>query len=826
MDRKSGGGSRKKKVTGSASGGGVFKRGSGLSPKGGKPVGSASGYADRKRKSGSSSGGLFSPPSSGGSSGSKPPLGGSSGGGLGGTPPGQQPGYGQPRSTRRPGCGLSLGKLLFIAIVFIVGFMLLRSCLGPGANFAGSDPTTPGTNALVSPEVTGDPANNQITAFTGITGPRTRRTQILGGGRDVFTIMIYMCGTDLESNYAMATADLNEILHAEISDQVNIIIETGGTKNWKNSVVASHTNQRYQATATGLKLLEDGLGKKPMTDPQTLQDFIEYGAANFPANRYALIFWDHGGGSLSGFGYDQHYPGKGSMTINQIHAALEGAGVKFDFVGFDACLMATIETAYMLNYHADYMIASEETEPGIGWYYTDWITALSKNTSMDTAQIGQRIIDDFVSKCAEVVPRDITTLSIIDLVVLNNEVDDAFKAFASSADLQLDTDYRVISNARGNSREFNRAKLDQVDLIDLAKKIDTPEAKNLVRALESSVLYNKTSNNISNAHGISIYFPYEQLKNLSSMLAIYDTIGMTEEYTGLIRKFANMVVGGQITTSGTSSPLSALLGSAGSSMQGSSGDLWALAWNAFFNNPDFSNFTGALTGAEDSWIDPGLIQSEASYYKDHYFDANNVQLTRKGQSLVLKLTDEQWEMVQNIELNIFFDDGAGYIDLGFDNVYEFDGDGDLLIDFDRTWLALDNHVVAYYVESIEEGAERWAINGRIPAYLNGQLVDIIVRFNNDYPYGVVAGARIDYEGLTSTAAKGLIEINKGDTIDFLCDYYTYDEEYDDSYYLGEEMIVSGDLEVSNVYIGEARCMVTYRLTDIYNNTFWTPAVAY
>jgi len=52
------------------------------------------------------------------------------------------------------------------------------------------------------------------------------------------------------------------------------------------------------------------------------------------------------------------------------------------------------------------------------------------------------------------------------------------------------------------------------------------------------------------------------------------------------------------------------------------------------------------------------------------------------------------------------------------------------------------------------------------------------------------------------------------------------EEYDNSYYLGEQMVVSGDLMVSNVNIGEARCMVTYRLTDIYNNTYWTPAVVY
>jgi hypothetical protein len=89
-----------------------------------------------------------------------------------------------------------------------------------------------------------------------------------------------------------------------------------------------------------------------------------------------------------------------------------------------------------------------------------------------------------------------------------------------------------------------------------------------------------------------------------------------------------------------------------------------------------------------------------------------------------------------------------------------------------TWLALDNHVAAYYVESTEETGSNWTITGRIPALLNGE------------------------------------------------------EDFDNSYFLGEQMVVSGDLMVSNVNIGEFKCMVTYRLTDIYNNSYWTPAVVY
>ena len=801
MDRKDGGGSRKKRVTGDASGGGVFKRGSGINPTGGKPVGKADGYQERKKSSNA-------------------PIGTKPGSGSFGSPS-------SPRAARPAGRNSSPNKLILLIIIAIIAFLLLRSCSGMlNDSTEPVVPQAPATETVGALTLSGDPSNNDINPSTGITGPRTRRTEILGGGRDIFTIMVYMCGTDLETTHGMATADLNEMLYATISDKVNIIVETGGTTRWRNNVVKNNTNQRYQVTSSGLRLLEDNLGKRPMTDPATLTDFITYSASNFPANRYALIFWDHGGGSLTGFGYDQLFPQSGSMSISQIHSALDNAGVKFDFVGFDACLMATLETAYMLNYHADYMIASEETEPGIGWYYTNWITALSANTSMDTVEIGKMIIDDFINKCREEVPREVTTLSIIDLVALNNVVDDAFRSFATSADKTLDTDYKIISNARGDSREFNRSKLDQVDLIDLAQNINSPESLALVETLQQAIRYNRTSNNISKAHGISIYFPYDELRNMSSMLSVYNQIGMGEEYTALVSKFANMVVGGQITTSGSSNPLSSLLGTSGSSSTGSSADLWSLAWNTFFTKADFSSFTGALTGGLTNWIDINQIQSGADYYQQNYLDANSIKLTRKGSSQVLKLTDEQWDLIQTIELNIFFDDGYGYIDLGLDNVYEFDSEGDLIIDFDGTWLALDNHVVAYYVDSIEEAGNNWSITGRIPALLNGELVDIVVMFNDEYPYGTVAGARINYGEITDTIAKGLIQIGRGDVIDFLCDYYTYNEEYDNSFYLGEQMVVSGDLKVSNVNIGEAKCMVTYRLTDIYNNTYWTPAVVY
>ena len=122
-------------------------------------------------------------------------------------------------------------------------------------------------------------------------GAREKYTEILGNGQDEMTIMLYLCGTDLESRSKMATADLQEMLNADLSDKINLIIYTGGCSQWQNNVISSRTNQIWKLEKGGLRSLNDSVGSKSMTDPDTLSSFIRYCAKNYPANRMALIFW-------------------------------------------------------------------------------------------------------------------------------------------------------------------------------------------------------------------------------------------------------------------------------------------------------------------------------------------------------------------------------------------------------------------------------------------------------------------------------------------------------------------------------------------------------
>ncbi len=662
-----------------------------------------------------------------------------------------------------------------------------------------------------------------------------------------FTIMVYMCGTDLESQYGMATSDLQEMIAAKFGSNVNLIVETGGTKAWKNSTVSSKNNQIYQVVPGGLKLLEN-LDKKSMVEPETLSDFIGYCAENYPADRYGLIFWDHGGGSVSGYGYDQHF--SGSMTLDEIDKALKNGGIKFDFIGFDACLMATLETALVCERYADYLIASEETEPGVGWYYTNWLTALSEDSSMSTVELGKNIIDDFVETCAKRTPRDKTTLSIIDLAEVAGTVPESFNAFAqSTSELISNNEYKQISDARSATREF-ASNINQVDLIDLSNRIGTAESKAFAKTLANCVKYNRTSSNITNANGISIFFPYGSTNTMSSALSTYDKIGLDDTYGECIKDFASVTAGGQIANGGGADLLGSLLGSitGGSSTQssgagslldlvgllggtqtssGSNADLLGTMLNLFLSSNKSRELTGIDVGQDEDWFNADRVMQYQDYIADNYLDPDRIVITENEYGVpVVSLTEKEWDLVQSIELNVFYDDGEGFLDLGMDSIFERDeSTGDLYIDYDGQWVTLNGQIASYYMlsEQWDAEGEDYFITGYIPAMLNDQQVEIIVVFDSKIDGGKVAGYRPVYDDVAAPVAKTVNEFQPGDRIDLICDFYTYDQQFEDSYYIGEPIIVDSALEVSDMELelNGGRVLYSYCLTDIYGNQMWT-----
>ena len=752
------------------------------------------------------------------------------GDGLGTGPVGQ--GFGSGNSLR-PGGGSGNGSgsgttraaigggsiLLIILMLFLSkGNLggLLGGLLGGGTGEDAGDDT--------QIEATQTPGPTQKVDTTVVKGARAKRTVLKGDGQDTVTIMVYMCGTDLESKHGMATNDLSEMLKASFGDNVKIIVLTGGCKQWKTNGISTDVNQIYRVTSNGIARIKDNFGKKAMTDPTNLSEFIKFCASNYPANRNILILWDHGGGSVSGYGYDEKNTRSGSMNLAGINNALKNDGVTFDFIGFDACLMATAETALMLDNYADYLIASEETEPGIGWYYTNWLTALGKNTSMPTTDIGKMIIDDFVTTCASKCRGQKTTLSLIDLAEFSYTVPDKLTDFAKSISVKLkEKDYETVSDARAGTREFaTSTKIDQVDLTDLALNMKTKEGTALANAVKGAVKYNRTSSNMTDAYGVSIYFPYQKTSSVDSACNTYNQIGMDSEYAKCIKEFAALETTGQIAAGGSTSPLGSLLDIGGSLIGGGGGgDVLTSLLGSFLGGSGRS--IDGLSGDNTGYLKEQNAEELASYVSEHML-TGDLSFQKKGDDYVLTLTEENWKLVHSADKNMFVDDGKGYIDLGLDNVLNYDKDGNLIADIEKTWVAINGQVVAYYHTdtTVTDGEEYYF--GYVPAMVDGTRSEIQICFDSDGKGSIIGVLPVYKDGETETVAKGVESLTVGSKIDFLCDYYSYDGTYLDSYMLGDPMTVTENMQVSDVELKNYKVKILYRLTDLYNQEYWTSAI--
>ncbi len=674
-------------------------------------------------------------------------------------------------------------------------------------------------------------------------GSRNKYTKIKGNNQDTVTIMVYMCGTDLESRSSMATYDLQEMQNATIGDNVNIIVYTGGCRSWRNNFISEKRNQVYRFSSKGLERLVADDGDRVMTDPTTLTRFIKFCQTNFPANRNELIFWDHGGGSITGYGYDEKHASSGAMSLAGINTALKNAGMKFDFIGFDACLMATAENALMLSQYADYMIASEETEPGVGWYYSNWLTELSRNTSMPTLQIGKKIADDFVAVCAQKCRGQATTLSVVDLAELSRTLPDSLSDFSQEASsLIASKDYQTISTARNNAREFARSsKIDQVDLVDFAQRVGTDSAKNLADTMLGAIKYNRTSSNMPNSYGLSIYFPQKNKKYLSTMLNTYEAIGMDEDYADCVRAFATYQGAGQAagqSYGGATSPYGGLSGQGYGSSDASMEQLLSL-------------FLGG-GGVYDRSISP---EDTTEYITNNQFDANQLVWSEQSDGThTLHLSEDQWSRVNHLDLNTYYDDGEGYIDLGLDAVFSFTEDGDLIGETDGTILTFNRQPVSFYhTETMLNEDGSYVITGYIPAFLNGERVNLLITWDGDNSVPYVSGAVFAYaDGETDAVAKSVTQtdftfekedvekdpaedlkeipeapefaLKDGDRLEFICDYYSYSGEYQDSYLLGEPTVIDGEPVIEYLRPSGGSLRLMYKFTDLYENAFWTPAL--
>ena len=214
-----------------------------------------------------------------------------------------------------------------------------------------------------------------------------------------------MAGTDLEDNWQAGTNDFKELIDGYNSlpdkQEVEVIVAFGGAykDGWRGMKFVNMPQIVFddQDGAFGNETHPDAYLYRAdganMDDESSLKLFLDYlrdGYANF--DQRFLTFWDHGA-SYRGFGGDSNF--SDILSLGEISQAFERSQVGvFDLIGFDACNMASVEVAKIIEPHARYMIASEEEEPGHGWLWSEVIRSYAEED--DIVETGKRMVDNFV----------------------------------------------------------------------------------------------------------------------------------------------------------------------------------------------------------------------------------------------------------------------------------------------------------------------------------------------------------------------------------------------------------------------------------------------
>jgi hypothetical protein len=368
-----------------------------------------------------------------------------------------------------------------------------------------------------------------------------------------FTLLIYMVGSDLESEGGYASEDLQEMMKAKTTNGVNIIIETGGTLKWYTSTISSSVNQRFRIHNGNMTPLNVKLPNRNMGKAETLTDFLKWGIANYPAEQYGLVMWNHGSGSVKGFGADEWFD-HDMLTIPEMKKAFTEAQkstqARFEWIGFDACLMATIETASALAPFGNFLTASEELEPGHGWEYTSIVNAINSNPAIKGDELGSKIMQSFKTHAEQEGTAAEITLSTIQLNQVSSLVEALNELFAKlQSKLEQPTDYWQLAQARRDTEGFGSGSTpedntDMADVGDWAKevrKLAPAESDRVLAALRKAVIGSITSDIAPDATGLSLYFPYWNKVEFTSSISSMQSMGFSKTYETFIRSFSHLL---------------------------------------------------------------------------------------------------------------------------------------------------------------------------------------------------------------------------------------------------------------------------------------------
>ncbi|MDE5888989.1 MAG: hypothetical protein K2H20_03115, partial [Bacilli bacterium] len=327
------------------------------------------------------------------------------------------------------------------------------------------------------------------------------------------TIMIYMVGSNLETDSKIATSEIETINPESVDlEKTNVLLYTGGTEEWHN-FIKNDENAIYQLKSDGFEKIET-YEKKNMGDYNTFLDFLEYGSSNYETQYYDLILYDHGG-AIHGAIYDDFT--NDNLSLDEFKKALEESSFstknKLNTVLFRTCLNGTVEVASVFAPYAEYLIASEEITNGkTGESVLNFINDIDEND--DGISYGRKFIKAYEEQMENIDPLGFSTVPMYSIVDLSkiSEVNKLLEEFISG--INLKENYNDIVRIRSSMYQygytsFNESIYDTVDLYTLVSKLSkysSKDADKLLKKIDEAIIYNWSEE--KDSHGLSVYFPY------------------------------------------------------------------------------------------------------------------------------------------------------------------------------------------------------------------------------------------------------------------------------------------------------------------------------
>lgn len=412
----------------------------------------------------------------------------------------------------------------------------------------------------------------------------------------------------------------------------------------------------------------ESLPLQPASEAETLADFLRFCKENYRSDHRMLILWDHGGGA---FGYGQDSILGEMFSLKDIRAALSSvyqpnrANPAFDVIGFDACLMSSLEVTHALDGFAAYYALSEEIEPGDGWNYGPWLQAMSDDPAMSPARVAREIADAYMDYYMTLnlnvglFNHNDVTFSVLDAKKCA-ELYDAYTELARAQLIAAAEDIGVlaeIGRCADKSTHFASSMYTVYNTVDLANYVDymldsfPAECSRVKELIGEAVLYHRENGSLSDAEGISIYIPgtIDSIYGIKYLLDYVNDIAEDDS----VRALYYYKVAGCL-------------------------------------NAELREHVATLTDKKPKTLDTVLFKQFASLTPDMEADGFSLPVSEALQSM---LQDYQFELGS-------YDQNALTVTYyGRDNSPVLDGDGALVCSFDGTWFCLDGVPLAAEVAS-------------------------------------------------------------------------------------------------------------------------------